>query len=242
MDVKYILSSVTKEAVKLGASGKLVAGVRLSGAVNGERGEGYWLLYEDNLVLLYRRLGQCDYEGCCGELDDWSFADYREEKYALMLQSSYAGTEYLFEFTPAERESAEIILNSITQAHADPKTVYSEAMLVMAGLLSFLSADGHEDYAVNVLGKELWRSGKRYAAKHTLPDLVEQGNKLFNADQKECVLANLIEQRMSDDLWKSEEAAALRELAEVWALPKDYFDTCAGILLKRRNLGVLFQK
>ena len=240
MDVKFILSSVAKEAVKMGASGELLAGVRLSGAVNGERGEGYWLLYEDNLVLLYRRLGERDYEGCCGELGDWSYTDYREEKYALMLQSFYAGTEYLFEFTPAERESAEIILNSITQAHADPHTVYSEAMLVMAGLLSFLSADGHEEYAVNILGKELWRAGKKYAASHTLPELLEQGNTLFNTEQKECVLANLIEQRMSDGIWKSEEAAALRELAEVWALPKDYFDTCAGVLLRRHSIGQLF--
>ena len=242
MDVKYILSSVAKESVKLGASGNLVAGVRLTGAVNGERGEGYWLLYEDNLVLLYRRLGERDYEGCCGDLPEWKFADYREEKYALMLQVSCVGTNYLLEFTPAERNSAEIILNSLVQAHAAPEMVYSEEMLVMAGLLSFLSSDGHEDYAVNILGKELWRAGRKYAAGHSLPDLVALGGKVFNTEQKECVLANLIEQRMSDDLWKSEEAAALRELAEVWGLARDYFDTCAGILLKRRNLGVLFQK
>ena len=92
MDVKYILSSVAKEAEKIGASGKLLDGVRLSGAVNGERGEGYWLLYEDNLVLLYRRLGERDYEGCSGELSEWSFADYREEKYALKLQCSCGGS------------------------------------------------------------------------------------------------------------------------------------------------------
>ena len=65
MDVKYVLGSVLNAAAGLGGTGELRAVVRLSGAVNGERGEGYWLLYEDVLVLLYRRLGECSYEGCC---------------------------------------------------------------------------------------------------------------------------------------------------------------------------------
>ena len=241
MDVKYLLSSVAAEAVKLGASGKLLDGVRFSGAVNGERGEGYWLLYEDNLVLIYRQLGQCGYEGTCGDLSDWSFAGYREEKYALMLQAECKSGSYAFEFTPAERSSAEVILNAITHAHAAPQTVYPEKLLVMAGLFMLLSSDGHEKFSVELLGKELCRAGRRYSAEHTLVELVELGNKLFTAEQKESVLINLIEQRMSDDVWSREEAAALRELAEIWALPAGYFENCTGILLKRRELGTLFQ-
>lgn len=241
MDVKYILSSVANEAVKLGASGKLLAGVRLSGAVNGERGEGYWLLYEDNLVLLCRRLGERDYEGCCGELSEWNFSGYREEKYALMLQTSFNSTEYLFEFTPAERSSAEVILNAITQAHADPRTVYPEKLLVMAGLFTALSSGGHEEFVLNLLGKELCRAGRMYAAKNTLPDLVELANDQFTLDQKKSVLANLIELRMSDGVWTSEEISALRELAGVWELPEEFFDNCAGVLLLRRSIGDLFK-
>lgn len=241
MDIKYILSSVAKEAEKLGASGRLLAGVRLSGAVNGERGEGYWLLYEDNLALLYRRLGQRDYEGCCCELAEWSFSDYREEKYALMLQCSCAGGDFLFEFTPAERSSAEVVLNAVTQAHAEPLAVYPEQQLVMAGLFSFLSSDGHEEFAIQLLGKKLWRAGKKYAAGHTLPDLLEKGHSFFTAEQKKSVVANLIEQRMSDGVWSSEEAAALQELAAVWDLPHDFFENCAGILLLRRSIGDLFK-
>ncbi|MBO5924126.1 MAG: hypothetical protein J6Q81_06390 [Lentisphaeria bacterium] len=241
MDVKYILSSVANEAVKLGASGKLLDGVRLSGAVNGDRGEGYWLLYEDNLVLLYRRLGERDYEGVCGDPGEWSFADYREEKYALMLQANYNSTAYFLEFTPAERNSAEVILELITQAHADPQTLYPETLLVMAGLFAVLGTNGHEEFALELLGKELYRAGRRYSAEHTLVEMVSLGNKLFTTEQKESVLINLIEQRMSDSEWQSEEAAALRELADVWALPVGYFENCAGILLKRRELGLLFQ-
>ena len=240
MDVKYILSSVAKEAEKIGASGKLLDGVRLSGAVNGERGEGYWLLYEDNLVLLYRRLGARDYEGCSGELSEWSFADYREEKYALKLQCSCGGSDYFFEFTPAERSSAEIVLNAITQAHAAPQAVYPEKLLVMAGLLNILSADGHEEFAVGLLGKPLWRAGRKYAADRTLPDLVKLANELFSLEQKESVLANLIELRMSDDVWSSEEASALRELGEVWNLAPEYIESSIQILLRRRSIGALF--
>ena len=241
MDVKYLLSSVTAEAVKLGASGKLLTGVRFSGAVNGGRGEGYWLLYEDNLALIYRQLGQREYQGACGELNDWSFADYREEKYALMLQAVYKSSSYAFEFTPDERKSAEVILEAINQAHAAPQTIYPEKLLVMAGLFILLSSDGHEKFAGELLGKELCRAGRRYSAEHTLPELVDLANKLFTAEQKESVLVNLIEQRMSDDVWSSEEAAALRELAEIWALPAGYFENCTGVLLKRRELGALFQ-
>ena len=242
MDVRYILSSVAKEADNIGASGKLRAGVRLSGAVNNERGEGYWLLYEDNLVLIYRRLGERDYEGCCGELHEWSFSDYREEKYALKLQCSCNGNTYTFEFTPAEREAAEVILNAITQAHAAPQAVYPEALLVMAGLLNLLSGDGHEEFAVELLGKTLWRAGKRYAADRTLPELVNTGNSLFSIEQKESVLANLIELRMSDNVWSSEEAGALKELNDVWGLPPEYFENCTGVLLRRRSIGELFFK
>lgn len=241
MDVKYILSSVANEAVKLGASGKLLDGVRLSGAVNGERGEGYWLLYEDNLVLLYRRLGERDYEGCCGELTEWSFAEYREEKYVLQLQASFNKVGYSFEFTPAERSSAEVILNAVTQAHADPKALYPENLLVMAGLVMALSNDGHEAFALDLLGKELCRVGRKYAANHTLVELVEQGNKLFTLEQKKSVLANLIEQRMSDGVWSGSEIAALKELSGVWTLPEDFFENCAGILLLRRSIGDLFK-
>lgn len=239
MDVGYILSSVAKEAEKLGASGKLLDGVRLTGAVNGERGEGYWLLYEDNLVLLYRRLGERDYEGCSGALYEWTFADYREEKYALKLQCSCRGSDYFFEFTPAERESAEVILNAVTQAHAEPQTVYPEELLVMAGLLSLLSG-GHEEFAVNLLGKPLWRAGKRYASDRTLPELVSAGGRLFSIEQKESVLVNLIELRMSDDVWSSEEAGALKELSDIWELAPEYFETCCKVLLCRRSLGELF--
>ena len=242
MDVRYILSSVAKEADNIGASGKLLAGVRLTGAVNEERGEGYWLLYEENLVLLYRRLGERDYEGCSGELHEWSFTDYREEKYALKLQCSCGGCDYLFEFTPAERESAEIILNAVTQAHAAPQAVYSEELLVMAGLLNLLSTGGHEEFAIELLGKPLRRAGRKYAAERTLPDLVRLANELFSLEQKESVLANLIELRMSDGVWSSEEAGALKELSDIWGIAPEYFEACTRILLRCRSIGELFLK
>jgi hypothetical protein len=63
MDVKYILSSILREASDMGAAGEIIAGVRLSGAVNGERGEGYILLYDDAVTLLYRRLGRGHAQG-----------------------------------------------------------------------------------------------------------------------------------------------------------------------------------
>lgn len=240
MDVKYLLSSVANEAAKLGASGKLLAGVRLTGAVNGERGEGYWLRYEDDLVLLYRILGSAVYSGICGELEEWNFADYREEKYALMLTLSIRGQSYSCEFTPAERESAESILNAITSAHAEPRSIYPEKTLIMAGLLCSLADQAHEKYAVELLGKELFKYGRKYAAKHTLPDLLEAANSQFTAEEKKSVLINLMEQRMSDDLWSSQEAAALRELADVWSIDQQYMENCAQVLLLRSKLWTLF--
>lgn len=240
MDVKYLLSSVANEAAKLGASGKLLAGVRLTGAVNGERGEGYLLRYEDDLVLLYRILGNTAYGGICGEIGEWSFADYREEKYALMLTLSLREQSYSCEFTPAERESAENILNAITAAHADPQTIYPEKTLIMAGLFCYLAEGEHEKYAVELLGKELFKAAGKYTATHTLPDLLEAANSQFTAEEKNSVLINLIEQRMSDDLWSSQEAAALRELADVWSIDQQYMENCAQVLLMRSKLWTLF--
>ena len=88
MDIKYVLKSILREAANLGASGELQAGIRLAGAVNGERGEGYILLYSEGLVLLYRRLGLRDYEGCFADLTEWHFDNYREEKYSLLLDAN----------------------------------------------------------------------------------------------------------------------------------------------------------
>ena len=241
MDIKYVLSSVLREAEKLGSYGELLAGVRLSGAVNSERGEGYFLLYSGGLSLLYRRLGERDYEGVFSELPEWNFSNYNEEKYALTVNMECANKSYICEFTPSERESAEMIFNAINTAHAEPHSVYTQTTLTMAGLICLLSSDGHESYAENLLGKRLYRAGIRFVADRTLPALVADGNTLFSVEQKQSILANLIEQRMSDDIWSSAESSALRELSEVWQLGNDFYEQCVSILLLRRKLGLLFQ-
>ena len=241
MNIKYILSSIVNEAAALGATGELQAGVRLTGAVNKERGEGYLLLYEDGLVLLYRRLGQRDYEGCWAAPEEWNFENYREEKYALLIDMRCREAVYSCEFTPAERDAAEVIFNAIVSAHSQVQTLYSESTLVMTALLYMLSGDGHEEYAESLLGKPLFRAGRRYAADRELQDLVARGAELFSREQKECVLINLIEQRMSDDLWSSTESSALRELAGVWDLGDDFFEQSCRVLLMRRRIGGLFK-
>lgn len=241
MDIKYILSSILREAANLGAEGELQAGVRLSGAINSERGEGYLLLYSEGLTLLYRRLGQRDYEGVFAGLTDWSFDNYRQEKYALLIDMICRGSSCRCEFTPSERESAEIIFNAIAAAHAEPQELYSESTLLMTALLYLLSGDGHELYAEDLLGKKLLRAGKKYAADQELQDLVARAAELFTLEQKQTVLINLIEERMSDGLWSSSEAAALRELADVWNLGSEYFEQSCGVLLMRHRIGELFK-
>lgn len=242
MDVKYVLSSILREAASLGGSGTLKAGVRLSGAVNGERGEGYLLLYEDGIVLLYRRLGLRDYEGCYGETASWTFDNYREEKYNLAIDMDCSGTSYSCSFTPSEKEDCEIILNAITAAHAEPRSMFSEPALLMAALLSRLSDAAGADYTCDLLGKQLYQAGKKYGANYELPDLIAHCHSAFTEEQKQSVLLNLIEMRMSDDVWSSSEASALRELAEVWELGSGFFDTAAAMLLQRRKLGILFSE
>jgi hypothetical protein len=240
MDVKYILRSILREAAELGAVGDLKAGVRLSGAVNNERGEGYLMQYEDGIVLLYRRLGQRDYEGCFAETANWSFDNYREDNYALALDVNCNGTVYSCTFTPSEKESCEIILNAIAAAHAEPQNMFSEATLLMAALIARLADDEHDSYARNLLGKALYLAGKKYAAKYEMQELVARSNELFTPEQKQSTLLNLIEMRMSDDLWTSAESSALRELAGAWDLGSAFFENAAGLLLLRRKIGILF--
>ncbi len=241
MDIKYVLSSILRECTALGAVGELQAGVRLTGAVNGERGEGYLLLFPEGLVLLYRKLGKRDYEGCYAALSEWSFGNYIEEKYALALEVKCNDTLWRCEFTPSERESAEILLNAITAAHADPRTVYSEDILLMSALLTVLARQGHEAFAESLLGRQLFLAAGKFAGKYELIDLVKRAGELFSVEQKQSLLLNLIEMRLSDDLWTGEEASALRELAEIWQLEEGFFEQAAGMLLRRRKLGSLFQ-
>lgn len=240
MDVKYVLSSILREAEKMGGSGELRAGVRLSGAVNGERGEGYIMLYSDALVLLYRRLGERDYEGLTRDLAEWSFEDYSEEKYLMRITLQCANETYKCEFTPSERESAEEILNAITAAHAEPQAVYPESLLVMAALVYLLSSSEHEKFAQELLGKGLWRAARKYSAGKELESLAVKGGELFTSEQKQSLMLNLIELRMSDDLWQSAEAAALKELAQLWGLSIEFYENAVNMLLLRRRLGELF--
>ncbi len=241
MDTKYILSSILREAKKFGGAGPVQAAVRLSGAVNGDRGEGYWLLYENMLTLLYRKLGERDYEGCGAAPEYWNFGDYREEKYALAIAMSCDEQTFECVFTPSERESAEAVLNAIQTAQATPQTVYSESALLMAGLLWQLSGDGHEDFARRLLGVRLLRAGRKYAESTTLPKMVEQADACFDVRQKKSLLANLIEQRMSDGEWSGEEQHALAELAGVWKLEAGVFDVFQDVLLLKNQCPLLFQ-
>ena len=241
MDVKYVLSSILCEAEKLGGEGVLKAGVRLTGAVNGERGEGYFLLYNDVLVVLYRLLGQRDYEGIGKDIAEWNFENYREEKYALRITLKNAESEFECEFTPSERESAEVIFNAITAAHAEPQAVYPEKTLIMAALIYLLSSNDHEKFAQELLGKGLWRAARKYASGKDLSKLALQSGELFAPEQKQSLMLNLIELRMSDDLWQTEESAALRELSQIWGISGEFFSNAVNLLLLRRRLGELFQ-
>lgn len=242
MDVKYILSSILREASDMGAAGEIIAGVRLSGAVNGERGEGYILLYDDAVTLLYRRLGQRDYQGCTAPLSEWTFGNLQEKKYAYTMDVTCRGTSYQCEFTPSELESTENIIDAVTAAHADPSNTYSEKVLLMASLLTMLSEPVHREFTQSLLGKDLFKAAVKFAASHRLPDIVERSAALFDENQKRSVLLNLIEMRLSDDLWTGKESEALRELAEVWQLGDDFFEQAAGMLLLRRQLGSLFNE
>lgn len=242
MDVKYVLSSILREAEKFGGTGELRAGVRLSGAVNGERGEGYLMLYSDVLVLLYRRLGERDYEGLTRDLAEWSFETSSEEKYLIRITLQCGSESYACEFTPSERDSAEVIFNAITAAHAEPQAVYAERILIMAALIYLLSSSEHEKFAQELLGKGLWRAARKYAADKDLNNLAVQAGQQFTIEQKQSLMLNLIELRMSDDLWQSAEAAALKELAQVWELSEGFYENAVNMLLLRRQLGSLFQQ
>lgn len=240
MDTKFILASVLHEAEKYGVSGDVFAGVRLSGSVNGERGEGYWLLYEESLVLLYRRLGNRDYEGYAAPLEEWTFGEYREEEYNFTVDLSCDGKTYSCVFPPAEQEAAEVILNAIANINAALSASYPESALVMAGLLWILSGDGHADHALRVLGKQLYRVGEKFAEDKELTQIAELANTALNMDQKKSLIANLIEMRMCDGEWSSEEQSALAELAEIWEMPTEDYNNIRDILLLKNQCPLIF--
>lgn len=242
MDVKYVLPSILREASEIGAQGDLLAGVRLSGAVNGERGEGCLMLYTEGVVLLYRRLGQRDYEGFFDNFTAWSFDNFHEEKYSLSLDVHCREKCVRCEFTPSERESAEKILNAVAAAHAEPQALYSKETLLMASLFVFYANSGHTQFIRDLLGKQLHLAAIKYTASRTLESVIREADSLFNDRQKQSVLLNLIEMFMSDDLWRSAEAANMRELAEAWNIAPDVYENFAGTLLLRRSLGNLFQE
>ena len=177
----------------------------------------------------------------CAELDEYAFADYREEKYALLINISCRNVKYACEFTPSERTAAETVINAINNASAAPQSLYDSNVLIMAGLFYSLSS-GHSGYAAELLGKELYRAGKKFASENTLPDLVAKANDAWTDEQKQSVLLNLLELRMSDGIFEYEESEALRELSEVWNLKNDFYVQSKDLLLKKKRIGELFKK
>ncbi|MBE6379500.1 MAG: hypothetical protein E7047_01055 [Lentisphaerae bacterium] len=239
MDIKYTLQSILREAASLGANGQLLAGIRLAGAVNGERGEGYLMLYSEGLVLLYRRLGLRDYEGIFASLDEWSFDKFREEKYLLTLEVRCRSNTFRCEFTPSERDSAEQILNAIAAAHAEPLAVYSESTLLMAGLLIGMSGPANGDLS-GLLDKKLYLAACKYATKHQLAEMIVRAGEIFSEDQKKSLLLNLIEFNLYETELPEKSCTLLRELAKDWLLDENFFETSTYLLSMRSKLNTLF--
>lgn len=239
MDIKYVLKSILREAATLGASGELQCGIRLSGAVNGKRGEGYLLLYSEGLVLLYRRLGMRDYEGCFADLYEWHFDNYREEKYSLVMDAHCRDQAFVCEFTPSERESAELILNALAAAHAEPLTVYDENTLLMASVLTSFTPEDQTAATLALLGKQLYQASYKYAAKHQLTELIDRTGELFSNEQKKSVLLNLIELQLASDLHQTQFDELLK-LSGAWDLGDDFLTANVRSMRLRRQLTELF--
>ncbi len=235
METKFILGSVRREAEKLGAQGDATHAVRLSGSVNGDRGEGYWLLYPESLILLYRKLGDRDYGGVCAAPEEWHFGNYREAQYELAIELSCDDAVYDCVFTPSERGEAEAVLNTIQTAAAKGVPRYAETLLLAAALIWQLSGDGHAEYARRILGSRYLAAGRRYAESATLSDLVSRAARMFSPEQKQSLMLNLIEQRMSDGEWTGAEQQALGELAaELGQAAEEFAGAWRTLLLKNR--------
>lgn len=240
METKFILSSVRREAEKLGAHGEIRAAVRLSGSVNGDRGEGYLLLYEEAFVLLCRKLGERDYAGVIDAPGAWRTGALQEAQYQVSLEILYGDRVYRCVFPPSERVDAETILAALRDAEAAGETGYSVPMRIFAALLVSLSDADHSECLRRILNAGQTAAGRRYAAQHSLPELVEQAAGRFTEDQKKALLWNLIELRMSDGVWSSTEQKGLGELAQALGWSEAEFRETAHNLLIKNNCLALF--
>lgn len=240
METKFILGSVRREAENLGARGELTRAVRLSGAVNGDRGEGYFLLYPDFLVLLYRKLGERDYAGVLDDRGVWEFEDYQEAQYQLSVVLRHGDEVYRCVFAPSEREDAEAVMLAVREARDDREPDCSEAMLIFAALVRSLSGDGHMEYAARLLGGRLLAAGRRYAERFSLPQLAAQAAERLTPKQKQSLMLNLIELRMSDGEWTTAEQQGLGELAAALGWTEEQFREAGEFLLTKNSFPVLF--
>ena len=241
METRFILSSIRREAERLGARGEILSAVRLSGSVNGDRGEGYLLLYADTFVLLCRKLGERDYTGIIDTPGAWRAGAVREAQYQIELELLYGDAAYHCVFSPSERADAEAILNALREAADAGTGRCSEPMLIFAALLVSLSNADHSEGLRRILDAGTIAAGRRFAAQTTLPELVEQAAEHFTADQKKALLWNLIELRMSDGLWTSTEQKGLNELAQALGWSDAEFRETAHNLLIKNNYQAFFE-
>ena len=241
MDTKFILSNLIAAAGKFGTSGQVEVAVRFNGSVNGKAGEAYWLQFENSLLLLYRVLGEYGYQGCCGNFSNWSYSEYSQESCCLRVKLSCGNEEFAVEFSFTEQQDAEKIMQKVAAANTDPLQLYSEKTLNVAALFYLLSDETHRNFALNLLGEDLFFTAGRFAEKSDIQNVTSCCNELLSQAEKESVIANLIDLRMSDYLWAGNENAALKELAAVWNIGDDFYAQCCQILLLRKKIGNLFE-
>jgi len=241
METRFILSSIRREAEKLGAQGEIRSAVRLSGSVNGDRGEGYLLLYQDAFVLLCRKLGERDYAGVIDMPGAWRAGALNKAQYQIELELFYGDAIYHCVFPPSELADAEAILTVLREAAASGAERCSEAMQLFAAMLVTLSDADHSECLRRILDPGRIAAGRRCAARHSLSELVRQIAESFSAEQKQSLIWNLIELRMSDGLWTSTEQKGLNELAQALGWSDAEFREAAHNLLIKNNYPALFE-
>ncbi len=234
------------------SSRKPLATLRALYNLEGELGETYLALSESSLVLFSKKIGH-PYQTFIISLHDIRNTESRLDNPFLFFELKTDSRNYVLRFTVWEQEEVKRLaerinpVSKITDTGPPLETKASKMTPLSgfcAGIYAMLEVDGKVDQgeiqtmASIIKRPEVIQSGIQICLEKGHRQLQSELKEILNADQKICLMANLIAAAMSDGILRSKEQELLDSFRKEFELSDTDYQQMYDQLLVKYDLRI----
>lgn len=129
-----------------------------------------------------------------------------------------------------------IALIYCAEADGEAETEEMEALLDIVG-----SVDAGGVRGVAADHQAVLEAALSYSETHEVEDFLAEITPLLNADQKLCILMNMLEHALADGEAEPGEQRLIDRCQQVWQIPDEEFEPYFRAILKKNDRSVLFE-